>query len=99
MRKACLLDNPYWLLLQFKTNLNKIGVLNHIINQLEESIESMKPFAQEEESVVNQEEIADIKTKKDVDMMEEITFEVLEQRWNNFQPLLDDEYNEVSTDS
>ncbi|KAG8279117.1 hypothetical protein J6590_003922 [Homalodisca vitripennis] len=69
----------------FETELTSDGVLSYVMKKLKmEVLQDIGGFADEKQS-----------ESDDSQSSQPITFELLEERHNNFQPLLDDEYKEV----
>ncbi|XP_046665026.1 uncharacterized protein LOC124357354 isoform X1 [Homalodisca vitripennis] len=80
-----LLDQAYNCLCRFETELTSDGVLSYVMKKLKmEVLQDIGGFADEKQS-----------ESDDSQSSQPITFELLEERHNNFQPLLDDEYKEV----
>uniref|UniRef100_A0A1B6GU24 Uncharacterized protein n=1 Tax=Cuerna arida TaxID=1464854 RepID=A0A1B6GU24_9HEMI len=86
-----LLDQAYDCLCRFETELISDGVLNYIMRKLKtEVLQSIGTLPDEEQSESDDSQAAPTS--------QAVTFELLEERHNNFQPLLDDEYKEVMDD-
>lgn len=82
-----------------RTDLTKNGVFNFLIKELEDSIGLFKPFEEEEMLKSSLEEsVSDWETSKGPDcLVKPLTYNLLAERHNKFEPLLDNEYNEVGT--